>query len=73
VLALCEFESLSAAHLGTQLSHSLFDALLPNRVLIENANTLLTLAGEPSPAAAREAELARSLFMALTPSGLEDE
>jgi hypothetical protein len=72
VLALCEFQDPASARRGAQRSHALFDALVPKRVLIEHENTLLTLAGAETVEAHREAELARSAFLALAPTPLSD-
>jgi hypothetical protein len=72
VLAVCEFESAAGARQGAERSHALFDQLVPKRLLVENDNTLLTVAGNAAVASDREAELARSAFLALAPAALGD-
>lgn len=70
VLSLCEFENAASARIGLKRSRELFDRLVPNRVLLENGNVLLTLAGKDDAQARREAELARTAFLTLEPATL---
>lgn len=67
----CEYADDATAAAGERTSRARFDAVIPGRMLSTNGSSLLTLTPPATKAAAREAELLRAAFAALTAAALQ--
>ncbi|HEY6878761.1 MAG TPA: hypothetical protein VI299_12115 [Polyangiales bacterium] len=67
-LSLCEFADADAAERGLARSLTTFEPLIPGRALDTRFNALLTVTQATDDEAARERELVRKTFAALSPS-----
>jgi hypothetical protein len=65
-VAVCEYADSAQATRGQAISHARFDRLIPDRALIRNGATLLTLTRpSPGPAFRAETERVSEIFAAL--------
>lgn len=65
VVAVCEFGSAAEASAGVSYSHKTFDALIPNRSLIQRGSTVVTITRPAVPTAIREVDHVSEIFARL--------
>jgi hypothetical protein len=66
VVAVCEFGNIAEAAAGVSYSHKTFDALIPNRSLVQRGQTVLTVTRPAgAPVAANDSDRVQQIFAAL--------
>jgi hypothetical protein len=65
VVAVCEFGSAAEASAGISYSHKTFDALIPNRSLIQRGPTVVTITRPASPSDSDEVDHVAQIFARL--------